>query len=134
MINLKQLLKDEHISKAQLSEILFPKNKFPGRSLLRILKGEAELSVSQVVALSEFTGLSLDQICEPDKWEGDLRDGSHVYLRSKNFRAEIDTKTWTTRIYYKDTLVKEEMISPALPIAEYICTLEKTVQDAKELL
>ena len=108
-LNLKKVLEAKGVSKTDIDVLLFPNVKFPDRALARILDGEAELSASQVATLSEFLGMSIDEMFEPDRfrWENTL-DGKHVFIYGDTFRVEVSLDTWQTVIYFRDEIIKRD--------------------------
>ena len=128
-INIKKILEDKGVSKTQVACLVFPDVKFPQRAFSRVLTGKTELTVSQAATIAEFLGVRIEDLYEPDRWLWDnSKDGKHIFLYGNNFRAEVDTQTWTTRLYHKDELITEEVICDGqTPIGEYFAKLKSLV-------
>lgn len=130
-INIKKILEDKGVSKTQIACLVFPDVKFPQRAFSRVLTGKTELTVSQAATIAEFLGVRIEDLYEPDRWLWDnSKDGKHIFLYGNNFRAEVDTQSWNTRLYYKDELITEEVICDGqTPIGEYFAKLKRSVID-----
>ena len=130
-INIKKILEDKGVSKTQIACLVFPDVKFPQRAFSRVLTGKTELTVSQAATIAEFLGVRIEDLYEPDRWLwDDSKDGKHIFLYGNNFRAEVDTQTWNTRLYHKDELITEEVICDGqTPIGEYLAKLKRLVLD-----
>ena len=130
-INIKKILEDKGVSKTQIASLVFPDVKFPQRAFSRVLTGKTELTVSQAATIAEFLDVRIEDLYEPDRWLWDnSKDGKCIFLYGNNFRAEIDTQTWKTRLYHKDELITEEVICDEhVPIGEYFAKLKRLVLD-----
>ena len=130
-INIKKILEDKGVSKTEVATLVFPDVKFPQRAFSRVLTGKTELTVSQAATIAEFLGVRIEDLYEPDRWIWDnSKDGKHIFLYGNNFRAEVDTQTWNTRLYHKDELITEEVICDGqTPIGEYFAKLKRLVLD-----
>lgn len=108
-LNLKKILDAKGVNKSEIDVLLFPTVKYPDRALARILEGEAELSASQISILSDFLGMSIDEMFEPDRfrWENTL-DGKHIFIYGDTFRVEVSLDTWQTVIYFRDEIIKRD--------------------------
>lgn len=108
-LNLKKILDAKGVNKSEIDVLLFPNVKYPDRALARILEGEAELSASQISILSDFLGMSIDEMFEPDRfrWENTL-DGKHIFIYGDTFRVEVSLDTWQTIIYFRDEIIKRD--------------------------
>jgi len=130
-INVKKLLEDRGMNKTQIGALLFPNVKFPKRAFSRVLTGETELSASQIAILAEHLGVSVNDLFEPDtfRWENSL-NGTHVFVYGNNFRAEVNTETWETILYYKDQIFDRGVFCDGTtPISEFRDIIKNKVQD-----
>lgn len=130
-INIKKILEDKGVSKTQIACLVFPDVKFPQRAFSRVLTGKTELTASQAATIAEFLDVRIEDLYEPDRWLwDDSKDGKHIFLYGNNFRAEVDTQSWNTRLYHKDELITEEVICDGqTPIGEYFAKLKRLVLD-----
>lgn len=138
-INIKKILVERKMDKAErtrLAKAVFPDVKFPVRAFSRIVKGEAEMTVSQAATVAEFLGVRIEDLYEPDRWLwGSPKDGKNVFLYGDSFRAEVDTQTWVTRLYHKDELVTGGVLCDGqTPVSEYFSKLRDTVMDWLDLI
>lgn len=130
-INIKKILEDRGVSKAQIAALVFPTVKFPQRAFSRVLTGKTELTASQAATIAEFLGVRIEDLYEPDRWLwNNSKDSEIIFLYGNNFRAEVNTQTWNTRLYYKDELIREEVVCDGqIPVGEYLDKLKKIVID-----
>jgi hypothetical protein len=122
VINLGQIIEAQNLDTTQLAAELFPGNKYPKLALNRILTGEAFLDANQISRLSLFTGIPIHKLYNGGEWE--LKASADILTivsPDKGYRAELNTQTWITKVYDKDTIFHEETLpSGSMSLRAYI--------------
>lgn len=96
-INLDELIKERNLDYRVLAGLLFPNNLHPVDALARVAAGAAELKESQIIALSEFTGLDPSTLFSGE-WKGGVTENGLVFTRG-NVRAVFNPSTRLTNLY-----------------------------------
>ena len=109
-INLEEIIKNSQVDEKFLSEQLFPGNAYPMLALKRVKKGEANLDSSQIVKLSELTGISIENLFEKEGWKSSSNPSGLLIFENGDFRAELNRTDWTTKIYHKGSLFEDMLI------------------------
>lgn len=118
--NLKRLIRDRNLNVDELAKLLYPTVGHPAMSLDRVISGTSELKTSQMQALSKYTGMGLDELFGYDKWNA-LVNGPNIHkFHNGQYRAELNTETWTAKFWHLETLVHEEVLtSGAVTLSEF---------------
>ena len=129
-IDLYGVLKKADLGKKEIAEHLFPKNKFPVLALNRVVNGEAQLDSEQISKLAMLLGVEIQDLYVAN-WVPSHKKNKLVF-NSDDFRAELDTKTWTTNIFHKDTLLHGVVLSKeSVSLKEYINKLNSEINKIK---
>lgn len=108
-INLSEIIEKQNLDVKDVAEQLFPSNKYPKLALDRVLKGEAFLDTNQVSKLSMLTGIPIEKLYSGAEWKGSNEKGVHKFTNG-DYVAELDTKTWVTKLYCNGSLFHESII------------------------
>lgn len=134
-IDLQNIIDLNDLDKKKLASELFPDAKFPIPAMSRILSGESLMNSEQLSKLAHMLDVSVDDLYSTGGWKmkGNKADNSHVITFSaSNYRAELDTKTWITKIYHKGSLFHESVIIDGkCPINEYLQTINTLILNFK---
>lgn len=126
-IDLNAIIAEDGLDVKEVASHLFPSNSYPKLALNRILSGEAVLDATQISKLSLLTGRSVSQLFNTGDWRHEITDGVYV-LTSGTFKAELDTKTWITKIFDKNTLFHDEVIhAGTTSLSEYVNKLNSII-------
>ena len=126
-IDLDKIIKKKKLDKKELAQQLFPGHKYASLALNRVIKGDGFLDSNQISLLSELTGIKIGNLYSGNEW--DLKnDKGLIVFTSGNFRAELDTNTWVTKVFDNDSLFHESVIhSDSTPLSVYLTQLTKIV-------
>jgi len=131
-IKLKELVSIQGLDTKELAEQLFPNNKYPRLALNRVLDGKAVLDATQISKLSMLTGISIEKLYSGEDWKAKNMRGIHTFTNGE-FRAELNTETWVTKIFHKNSLFHEAVIhSGQTPLSEYLNKLNILINKFKE--
>jgi len=120
-INLKKLIEDRDLDRAQLAKVLFPDNLHPSVALTRCLSESTALKEEQIFRLSMFTNLSIDALYEESiQWKNRAQGGLVRFTRDE-YTAVFSPETGITKIYHLESLMATHTISRGLtPLSEYL--------------
>jgi hypothetical protein len=126
-IDVEKIIKTKKLDKKELAQQLFPGNKYASLALNRVIKGDGFLDSNQISLLSELTGIAIGNLYSGNEWDLKNNKGLAV-LTSGNFRAELDTKTWVTKVFDNDSLLHESVIhSGTTSLSAYLTQLSEIV-------
>ena len=126
-IDLDKIIKKKKLDKKELAQQLFPGHKYASLALNRVIKGDGFLDSNQISLLSELTGIKIGNLYSGNEWDLKNDKGLTVFT-SGNFRAELDTNTWVTKVFDNDSLFHESVIhSDSTPLSVYLTQLTKIV-------
>ena len=127
-INLEEIIKNSGIDEKFISEQLFPGNAYPGLALKRVKKGEALLDSTQIVKLSELTGISIENLFEKGGWKTSSNKNGLLIFENGDFRAELDRTDWTTKIYHKGSLFEDMLLhDKSTPLSTFLEKIEEII-------
>lgn len=127
-INLKRVLDAHQISKQEMAGILFPDNAHQVLALNRVIRGEAMLDERQISTLADTLGTSIDELYTGSEWGQARAKGSMVVLTSGDYRAELDTRTWISKVYKDGNVFKDFVLSgKPITLREYIAKLDEVI-------
>jgi hypothetical protein len=131
-INLSKIIKDNNLKVKEVAQELFPNIKYPKLALDRILRGESRLDSDQLSRLSMYTGMSIEQIYTGENWQKPEARGNLLTLHSGEYRAEINTDSWTTKLFHKQTIMHDLVIhQKAITLDNYINDLNTRINNYK---
>ena len=129
-IDLSKLMKLYNFDKKQIARELFPDTKYPVLALKRILNGEALLDAEQISRLASLTGGSIEDLYTG--WQSRAVAEVNVFIKGE-YRAELDTSTWKTKIYHKNSMFHEELLhTKMIPLSQYLDYLDKEILKFKK--
>ena len=124
--NIKKVLEYYKPDTLALAKQLFPAAKYPKAAFDRVIRGEAELSVSQLEVLADFLGVVVSDLLAPDSWKG-IVEGGHLVFIKGNYKARINYNNSFLSVYSvtTNTLISKHVINTKmLTIAELVCYLD----------
>lgn len=131
-IDLKGIIASQNLDPKELAKQLFPGNKHPKLALNRVLAGEAVLDADQISKLASLTGLTPDELYSENGWKSTSKNGKMIF-QNGDYKAELDTETWVTKIFHNDSLFHETVMTPSTtPISTYIKQLELIISKNKQ--
>lgn len=126
-IDLNKIISEQKLDPKEVAQQLFPGNKYPKLALNRVLSGEAVLNANQISKLALLTGLSIDQLYSENGWKSTSKAGI-IEFQNGDYKAELNTETWVTKIFHKGSLFHESIITPgATPISKYLNELNSII-------
>lgn len=128
-INLTRLIETKNLDVQEVARELFPEAKYPKLALDRILKNESYLNSNQISRLSLMTGIPINFLYEGGEWgEANTSSNGVIVFSAADYRAELDTNSWTTKLFHKNSIFHEAVISnPSIPLSEYLSELTSLI-------
>lgn len=129
--NINALIERHGLDTKKVAVELFPENKYPMIALSRVISGEALLNTEQVSKLSFLTGIPINQLFEQGEWVNLPRKANDNTMAFENgeYRAELNRDTWETKIFHKNSIFHESVITngATLPLSVYFAELDKLI-------
>lgn len=126
-INLGTLIHDYSLDKEDLAKYLFPANKYPVLALNRVIKHKSSLNETQIVLLSEFSGISIDVLFS-NGWTMHSSDYVHTF-RLGSFEARLNTRNGMTTLFQKGQFkIKRVIHTGDIVLADYIDKLNSLIK------
>lgn len=130
-INLKKIIANQGLEEKEVAIKLFPNNKYPKLALDRLLAGESVLDANQISLFSFYSGIPITELYEGGGWKSTQKEHTHI-LVSGDYTAKLDTRSWTTEIFHKNSLFHEFIIhSPSINLGDYIEKLNSEINKNK---
>lgn len=119
-IDLGEIIKAKKLDEKEIAEQLFPMHKYPKLALDRVLSGDGVLDANQISRFSLYSGIPIAELYSGAAWKSTIDGHTHV-LTSGDFTAKLDTTTWTTTLFHKDSLFHTFVIhNSSITLADYI--------------
>jgi hypothetical protein len=126
MVDLNRFLEENHLDIKETAYALFPKNNYPVMALKRVIDGNGLLDSAQMARLAALAGVDIAQLYTSN-WVKTAKATKFI-LDSGDYRAELDMKTWCTRIFHRGSMFHEELITrPLIPLSDYIRLVSERV-------
>ena len=123
-INVKDIIETANLNKVEVAIQLFPENKFPALALNRVMNQELPLDANQISKLSLLAGIPIASMFSGENWRAELKGNVHTFTNGE-YKAELDTDTWVTKVFHNNSRIHEELIhSKAIPLSEYLNKLD----------
>ncbi len=99
-LNVRAIVEHYKLDKGMIALLLFPDNKFPDSALLRVLNNDAYLNSEQIWTLSNFLGVSIDELYSFSDWQKQPPKVTDVVMFKRGeFSANLSLKNGTLTIY-----------------------------------
>ena len=120
MIDLQKIIDTYGVEPSEAAALLFPNNRHPELSLKRILKGESELSASQIKILAQRLHVSVSDLYDDAHLTRVSPPGSRIRVEVGENWASVDFAMQTVTVYSSmhDVAEQHAYISPAITLKE----------------
>lgn len=130
-IDIERIIKEQGLNVTEVAQQLFPKQKYPRLALNRVIAGNGLLDSDQVSKLALLAGLKISDLFSGENWTAQSKQGIH-YFQNGDFKAELNTRTWITKVFHKDSLFHESvMIAGNTPLNIYLRELDAIINTYK---
>lgn len=129
-IDLKKIIDENDLNKKEIAQQLFPGNKYPALALNRVIAGEAKLDSDQISKLALITNLTIGDLYGI-KFSAKSRD-KKMFFEFEDFKAELCLKTWSTKVFHKESLFHEEVLhKSSIALSDYLDELTNIINKFK---
>lgn len=127
--NINNVIEHYKLNTEDLAKVLFPAVKYPKQAFDRILKGEANLDITQVERLANYIGVLVTDLFSANTWEGFAEDGCLTLLKGQ-YKAKLNYNGVYLSIY-KDNVLIEQKISnvPDMTVQEFTNFLDNIIKN-----
>lgn len=126
-IDVGRIIKKAGLDKKDVADQLFPDNKFSHLALRRVIIGNGLLNSEQISKLASLSGMTVSELFGPTEWRNFAQEGKIIF-ENNDYRAELDTVAWTTKIFHKGSMFHEEIIhSKMVPLTDYLQNLDTVI-------
>lgn len=130
-VKVKEVISQKNLDMKEVAQQLFPKNKYPRLALNRVMAGDAVLDADQISKLALMAGVQISDLYTGN-WKAKSRKGVHVFTNDE-YTAELNTETWITKIFHKDSMIHEAVIhSGTTPLSDYLNELDSIINKYKQ--
>ena len=131
-IDLAKIIEDLKLDEEALASELFPNHRHPALALKRVKKGDGLLNSKQISRLATIADMPIGALFGVQGWEYEIKDGIYI-LQCDNFKAELDTNSWVTKIYDSGSLFHDEVIhGGTTTLSEYVTKLNLIINKYRE--
>jgi hypothetical protein len=119
-IDVKKVIDSAGLDFKEVAAQLFPKNKYPDLALNRVIKGVNALDADQISKLALMANVPISDLFSGGEWKAVSKGKTHIFSNG-DYKVELDTETWISRIFHKGSLFHESVIhSGSTPLSEYL--------------
>ena len=90
----------------ELSKILFPDAKYPKQAFARVIKGEASLDTSQLVALAEYLGVVIQDLFAGSAWSSCIEDNYMCFIKGC-YKAKLNYAGAYLTLYKNSEVIEQ---------------------------
>ena len=126
-INIPFIIESKGLEVEEVANQLFPKNKHSRLALNRVIAGDSSLNEEQISKLALLAGVPISALFSGDEWKASYSDNIHTFTNS-DYRAELDTTTWITRLFHNNSMIHEQVIhSKNITLSDYLELLNSEI-------
>lgn len=130
-IDVKRAIEKSGLDTKEVAKQLFPGNKYPKLALNRVVSGEALLNSEQISKLALMLGVNIADLYG-SQWKMESKKDV-ITFTSEDYRAELNTKTWVTRLFCSNSLFHESVIhSGSISISDYLKEISLIINNQKQ--
>lgn len=113
----------------ELAKVLFPFVKYHKQAFDRILKGEAELSTSQIESLASYLGVLVSDLFSiENSWKGTSEDECLTITKGE-YKVKLNYKGVFVSIYKNSTLIDNSIgYIPNMTVKEFINYIDNQIK------
>jgi hypothetical protein len=131
-IDVKEIIEKHQLDAKEVAQQLFPGNKYPKLALNRVMAGSAQLDANQMSKLALLIGVQVSDLYSGSEWKATSKKDL-ISFSSGSYRAELNTKTWITKIFDNDSLFHESVIhAGSTALSEYLNELNLIISKHKK--
>ena len=117
--DLAKVIEHFKLDREDVEAVLFPHVRYRKQALDRVLKGEGQLTVEQLQALANLSGVFIQDLFSLDTWKGGKEDNCLTFLKGE-FKVKLNYNGVFLSIYKGTTLVHQEINSSNKTLQEFL--------------
>lgn len=110
----------------QLAQVLFPDVKYPKIALGRILKGEADMSISRLEKLAAYIGVKPSDLFLIDTWK-DASENGYLMFKKGPFKAKVNYHGAFITLYKDGELVEQVIPGSDMTVQDFVKFLDNLI-------
>ena len=117
--DLAKVIEHFKLDREEVEAVLFPHVRYRKQALDRVLKGEGQLTVEQLQALANLSGVFIQDLFSLDTWKGGKEDNCLTFLKGE-FKVKLNYNGVFLSIYKGTNLVHQEINSSNKTLQEFL--------------
>lgn len=127
--NIHSIIEYYKLNTEDLAKVLFPTVKYPKLAFDRILKGEANLDITQVEKLANHIGVLVTDLFSVNTWKGSTENGCITLLKG-NYKVKLNYNGVYLSIYKDNDLICQKISNiPDMTVREFINYLDNQIKN-----
>lgn len=127
--NISNVIEHYKLNTEDLAKVLFPTVKYPKQAFDRVLKGEANLDITQVERLASHIGVLVTDLFSANTWKGSSEDGCLVMLKGE-YKVKLNYNGVYVSIYKNNNLISQNLSNiPSMTVQEFINYIDNFIKN-----
>ena len=127
--NIGNVIEHYKLNTEDLAKVLFPTVKYPKQAFDRVLKGEANLDITQVERLASYIGVLVTDLFSANTWKGSSEDGCLVMLKGE-YKVKLNYNGVYVSIYKNNNLISQNLSNvPSMTVQEFINYIDNFIKN-----
>lgn len=127
--NISNVIEHYKLNTEDLAKVLFPMVKYPKQAFDRVLKGEANLDITQVERLASHIGVLVTDLFSANTWKGSSEDGCLVMLKGE-YKVKLNYNGVYVSIYKNNNLISQNLSNvPSMTVQEFINYIDNFIKN-----
>lgn len=127
--NISNVIEHYKLNTEDLAKVLFPTVKYPKQAFDRVLKGEANLDITQVERLASYIGVLVTDLFSANTWKGSSEDGCLVMLKGE-YKVKLNYNGVYVSIYKNNNLISQNLSNvPSMTVQEFINYIDNFIKN-----
>lgn len=127
--NISNVIEHYKLNTEDLAKVLFPTIKYPKQAFDRVLKGEANLDITQVERLASHIGVLVTDLFSANTWKGSSEDGCLVMLKGE-YKVKLNYNGVYVSIYKNNNLISQNLSNvPSMTVQEFINYIDNFIKN-----
>ena len=127
--NISNVIERYKLNTEDLAKVLFPTVKYPKQAFDRVLKGEANLDITQVERLASHIGVLVTDLFSANTWKGSSEDGCLVMLKGE-YKVKLNYNGVYVSIYKNNNLISQNLSNvPSMTVQEFINYIDNFIKN-----
>ena len=127
--NISNVIEHYKLNTEDLAKVLFPTVKYPKQAFDRVLKGEANLDITQVERLASHIGVLVADLFSANTWKGSSEDGCLVMLKGE-YKVKLNYNSVYVSIYKNNNLISQNLSNvPSMTVQKFINYIDNFIKN-----